>query len=365
MKKFLTVAALIIATSFLVSCSLSDEDFEDLGDLVDTGNSSSGNNSGNNSDNTSEEDSADSSNEDNVWEDSEDQGGDTGSDTADSGSDTGNPGGDQGDETGDSGTEINEPDTEIGDSDIEHDEPDTETGDVDKETGDVDTETGDVDTETGDADTETGDVDTETGDADTETGDVDTETGDVDTETGDTDTETGDADTETGDADTETGDADVVEDPCITITLGSSLTQDTDSYDHDYVYYTTYTPDTGGEETDYFYIGFDGSDPFTSKTYNLSETKWNSSKGLFVYIYEDESCTEYGDWWNGYYYVCQGVKTYFQREGSIQVSYKDDGWSASSGVRITGVVLDEINASSGEVVPHGTCIRVNNKAYGD
>ena len=344
MKKFLTVAALIIATSFLVSCSLSDEDFEDLGDLVDTGNSSSGNNSGNNSDNTSEEDSADSSNEDNVWEDSEDQGGDTGSDTADSGSDTGNSGGDQGDETGDSGTEINEPDTETSDSDIEHDEPDTETGDVDMETGDVDTETGD---------------------ADTETGDVDTETGDTDTETGDADTETGDADTETGDADTETGDADVVEDPCITITLGSSLTQDTDSYDHDYVYYTTYTPDTGGEETDYFYIGFDGSDPFTSKTYNLSETKWNSSKGLFVYIYEDESCTEYGDWWNGYYYVCQGVKTYFQREGTIQVSYKDDGWSASSGVRITGVVLDEINASSGEVVPHGTCIRVNNKAYGD
>ncbi len=337
MKKFLTVAALIIATSFLVSCSLSDEDFEDLGDLVDTGNSSSGNNSGNNSDNTSEEDSADSSNEDNVWEDSEDQGGDTGSDTGDPGSDTGNPGGNQGDETGDSGTEINEPDTETGDSDIEHDEPDTETGDVDTETGDVDTETCDVDTETGDADTETGDVDTETGDTDTET----------------------------GDADTETGDADVVEDPCITITLGSSLTQDTDSYDHDYVYYTTYTPDTGGEETDYFYIGFDGSDPFTSKTYNLSDTKWNSSKGLFVYIYEDESCTEYGDWWNGYYYVCQGVKTYFQREGSIQVSYKDDGWSASSGVRITGVVLDEINASSGEVVPHGTCIRVNNKAYGD
>ena len=351
MKKFLTVAALIIATSLLVSCSLSDEDFEDLGDLVDTGNSSSGNNSGNNSDNGFEDDSADSSNEDNVWEDSEDQGGDTGSDTADSGSDTGNPGGDQGDETGDSGTEINEPDTETGDSDIEHDEPDTETGDVD-------TETGDVDTETGDTDTETGDVDTETGDADTETGDVDTETGD-------TDTETGDADTETGDDDTETGDADVVEDPCITITLGSSLTQDTDSYDHDYVYYTTYTPDTGGEGTDYFYIGFDGSDPFTSKTYNLSETKWNSSKGLFVYIYEDESCTEYGDWWNGYYYVCQGVKTYFQREGTVQVSYNDDGWSASSGVRITGVVLDEINASSGEVVPHGTCIRVNNKAYGD
>lgn len=100
MKKFFMIISLIFAMFVFVSCGA---DEEDLGDLVDTGNGSSGNNSGSNSGS----DSGDSSNQDNNQENNGSQGGNSGSDTGNNGTnpggDTGDTGNNPGNDTGDTG----------------------------------------------------------------------------------------------------------------------------------------------------------------------------------------------------------------------------------------------------------------------
>ena len=364
MRKFLTIAFLIFAMNLFVSCVPEDEDPEEYGDIVDTGNSSSDNNYDDNSGN--------SSNEDNKQENNENQGGNTGTDTGDtgnnqsgSGSDNGdtgsNPGGNQGD-NGDSGSNPGENQDEPGDTEAESGndaEPgdDTESGN-DAEPGDTEAESGN-DAEPGD-DTESGN-DAEPGD-DTESGD-DTEPGD-DTESGD-DTETGDDTEPDGDTEEPDDDIDNTEEPqqvCTEINLGTTLTDYSDYYYYydriyDYLFYTTYTPKTGDESTkDYFYMNFDGISPYADKTYNLSETTWNSSTGIFLFVYEDEYYDDYDE-------IYKGTKTYFQKEGTVTITYNYDyGWFEYyyyiEKAEFSGVVLKEINTDSGEPVPEGACLRI-------
>ena len=352
MRKFLTIAFLIFAMNLFVSCVPEDEDPEEYGDIVDTGNSSSDNNYDDNSGN--------SSNEDNKQENNENQGGNTGTDTGDtgnnqsgSGSDNGdtgsNPGGNQGD-NGDSGSNPGENQDEPGDTEAESGN-DAEPGD--------DTESGN-DAEPGDTEAESGN-DAEPGD-DTESGD-DTEPGD-DTESGD-DTETGDDTEPDGDTEEPDDDIDNTEEPqqvCTEINLGTTLTDYSDYYYYydriyDYLFYTTYTPKTGDESTkDYFYMNFDGISPYADKTYNLSETTWNSSTGIFLFVYEDEYYDDYDE-------IYKGTKTYFQKEGTVTITYNYDyGWFEYyyyiEKAEFSGVVLKEINTDSGEPVPEGACLRI-------
>ena len=124
---------------------------------------------------------------------------------------------------------------------------------------------------------------------------------------------------------------------------------------------TSYEPDTGNAGKDTLYIkllelkNFGGTTwgwatSGEPKQFSLVNTNYNDNKGLLMYIYEDD-----------------GNKKYFQREGTVDVTYKyyhglipivyyDDVTAALTGVILEEVTIDDSNNST--PVSNGACLRV-------
>ena len=347
MKRFLTIAFLLMVIPLFVACGGSDEESEESGDMADTQGGSEDNGSGgySNSDSGS----------------SENQGlpdvGDT-EDNSDNSGDSGSDGGDS-DSSQNGGTP---------DQDTTTPDQDSAAGNQDDGTPDEEAGTPDEETETDEDAAETGDDTEETGDDDTETGDDTEETGDDDTETGDDDTETADDTEEIPDTDTpETPDTDTPEpsEECTEITLGDFSYTDYGHWVNHYdKFQINFTPNLGSssyEYDDYLYLYMDGVDSdLEEKPYYLEDYDWNDylndNYGVFLYLCEDR----YYDYDDGVYYC---TKLYFQREGTFIITDFElnlaSTWLKSFEATLYGVVLEEIY-NSGNPVPGGSCIKIWN-----
>lgn len=309
MKKFLTIAFVIVAASMFVSCS--GKNLDDLIDVPDTG------------------DTADSS----AISDQNDTGqnGDTSADTGDSATDTGDTNADTGDTSADS-------------------------GDTNADTGDTSADTGDSTADTGDTSADTGDTSADTGDSTADTGDSDN---DGDNSDSDDDADSSDS---SNDDDTDTGDSGENQQKCTEITL---INADQLSYNKEsstsHVFKTTYTPNTGSNDNLYIKIFGSYTDNY-SDNYSLAGTNWkddkgyNMANGVFVYVYENEYCDYNGS-------NCSHSKMYFQRKGNVDVSSMQVNnfgtnifYADLIDVELVEVTINGADEST--PVPDGKCLKI-------
>ena len=114
------------------------------------------------------------------------------------------------------------------------------------------------------------------------------------------------------------------------------------------IFKTTYTPNTGENAADTFFIKFSNLDTYKG-TFYLENKNWGDPSGFFLYVEEDG-----------------GVKTYFQKNGTVETDYNDydDGWweTETISVKLTGVILEEvtINNNISSRVNGGACLQVKN-----
>ena len=323
MKKFLTIAFVIVAASMFVSCS--GKNLDDLIDVPDTG------------------DTADSS----TISDQNDTGqnGDTSADTGDSATDTGDTSADTGDTSAD-------------------------TGDTSADTGDTSADTGDSTADTGDSDND-GDNPDSDDDADSSDSSSDDDadssdsSSDDDADSSDSDSD-GDADSSDSNSDDDTdGDSGENQQKCTEITL---INADQLSYkkksSRNHIFKTTYTPNTGLDTlststSDNLYIEFFISNNYFDN-YSLAGTNWDdddgySGNGVSIYVYEDECCDYNGS-------NCSHSKMYFQRKGNVHISsFLFNSETDTLDAELSGVELEEVTingANKSTPVPGGKCLKI-------
>ncbi len=383
MKKFLTVALMVLAVFFAVSCS----DGVALDDLIDTGSIDPADQTDTSDTNADTADTnADTADSNTDTADSNADSGDTNTDTGD------DPAADTGDTTDSDNTETsdndnsdaeNNSDDDSGDSEITTDNDEsTDTDDSDgNEVSDIDAaDSGnepdnDTTDSENDADSSDSDNDNDSGDSgnsnkdedpDNDSGD-DSEPGN-DSETDndnepENDNEPGDDTDLNDDTETDDSDADTPETPerCTEITLYDTKLEYKKSgtsapYGQD-IFKTGYKPNTGSSTNDAFYLKLYGSSYNYNGPHNLADNpNWNyddgySSNGLFLYVYEDESCDSYNTT------LCRHSKMYFQREGEVIIDSSTNFTNTkitSLSAELKGVVLEEVTIDNGK----GTCLKI-------
>ena len=115
------------------------------------------------------------------------------------------------------------------------------------------------------------------------------------------------------------------------------------------IFKTTYTPNTGDTtKADTFYIKFSNLDTYKG-TFYLEDKNWDDQSGFFLYVKEDD-----------------GVKTYFQKSGTVTTDYNDydDGWWTTETItaKLAGVILEEVTIENNHSTPRegGACLIVKN-----
>ena len=142
---------------------------------------------------------------------------------------------------------------------------------------------------------------------------------------------------------------------CATVTeinLNTSLVLDPDSIQshssQSAIFTTSYTPNTGSNATDTFFIKFANLDTYDG-TFYLENKNWSDNSGFFLYVKEDG-----------------GNKIYFQKNGTVEThnNIYDDGWSETETVsaKLTGVILEEVNIENNISTPAqgSACLIVKN-----
>ena len=136
------------------------------------------------------------------------------------------------------------------------------------------------------------------------------------------------------------------------INLNTSLNLDADSIDYSSesaIFTTSYTPNTGTNAADTFFIKFANLESYNG-TFYLEHKNFGDSSGFFLYVKEDG-----------------GNKIYFQKNGTVETygNNYDDGWSETETItaKLTGVILEEVTINSAnESSPKqgGACLQVKN-----
>ena len=141
---------------------------------------------------------------------------------------------------------------------------------------------------------------------------------------------------------------------CATVTeinLNTSLELDTNtSYSPQSARFkTSYTPNTGTDAKDTFFIKFSNLDTYKG-TFYLENKNFGDPSGFFLYVEEDG-----------------GVKKYFQKDGTVTTDYndEDDGWwkTETISAKLTGVILEEVNIDENNhstPATGGACLKVKN-----
>ena len=397
MKNF-TILLTVIALTALISCSGIEEGnwYGNYDDYVDTSSDDSSASSDTDADKTNTTDStdpADTANTDAANTDAANTDAantdaantdktdttDSGADTADSGADTTDSGADttdSGADTTDSGADTTDSGADTTDSGADTTDSGADTTDSGADTTDSGADTTDSGADTADSGADTADSGADTADSGADTADSGADTADT-TDTTDT-TDTGDTEPVCtpncegkwcGDDDGCGGRCDVCADAdkfcdynyeciptqCATVTeinLNTSLVLDPDSIQshssQSAIFTTSYTPNTGSNATDTFFIKFANLDTYDG-TFYLENKNWSDNSGFFLYVKEDG-----------------GNKIYFQKNGTVEThnNIYDDGWSETETVsaKLTGVILEEVNIENNISTPAqgSACLIVKN-----